>query len=62
MKGEGSGIRLHSSKVKDFKKRVREITKHNRGIGFEIIMSELNRYTRGWFYYNGLTTSGSEGI
>ena len=56
-KVKGSGIRPHSSKVKAFKKRVREITKRNRGRQFELILDELNRYLRGWFNYYGLTTS-----
>lgn len=52
-----AGIKPHPSKVKAFKKRVREITKRNRGRQFEAILDELNRYVRGWFNYYGLTTN-----
>ena len=51
------GITLHPKAVAKFKKRVRAITKRNRGISFEDMLCELNRYTRGWMGYFGLATS-----
>ena len=43
-----------------FKRRVRVITKRNRGISFEDMLCELNLYTRGWMGYFGLDTSDSQ--
>jgi group II intron reverse transcriptase/maturase len=37
--------------VKRFKNSIREITKRNRGVSFEQIISELNPKLRGWFDY-----------
>ncbi len=37
--------------VKRFKNSIREITKRNRGVSFEQIISELNPKLRGWFEY-----------
>lgn len=51
------GITLHPKAVAKFKKRVRAITKRNRGISFHDMLLELNRYTRGWMGYFGLATS-----
>jgi RNA-directed DNA polymerase len=34
-----------------FKDRVREITRRNRGVGVERIISELNSFTTGWVNY-----------
>ena len=38
-----------------FKKRVREITRRNRGIGMEQRMKELTSYIRGWLGYFGFS-------
>ena len=37
-----------------FKKRVRQITKRNRGISLARMIEELNRYTMGWVNYFGI--------
>jgi len=37
--------------VKRFKNSIREITRRNRGVSFEQIISELNPKLRGWFEY-----------
>lgn len=50
-------ITLHPKAVAKFKKRVRAITKRNRGISFEDMLRELNLYARGWMGYFGLATS-----
>ena len=53
----GTGFVPHPKAVAKFKKRVRKITKRNRGVPLERVLKELNSYTRGWFGYFGMTTS-----
>jgi group II intron reverse transcriptase/maturase len=43
--------------VKRFKTSIRKITKRNRGVSFEQIISELNPKLRGWFNYFKYTKS-----
>lgn len=38
-------------KIEEFKRRVREITKRNRGARASIVITELNQYIRGWMNY-----------
>ena len=38
-------------KIEEFKKRVREITKRNRGASAKVVITELNQYIRGWINY-----------
>lgn len=45
------GIRPHAKTIKRFKKKVRQITKRNRGRSIEKILLELKEYTRGWLNY-----------
>ncbi len=37
--------------IKRFKTKIRKITKRNRGVSFEQIISELHSFLRGWFQY-----------
>ena len=48
------GIRPHGKSKERFKKKVRQITKRNRGHAFGDIVLELRRYTDGWINYYGI--------
>lgn len=43
--------------VERFKNSIRKVTKRNRGVSFEQVVSELNPKLRGWFEYYKLTRS-----
>ena len=43
--------RPRQKKIEKFEQRIREITKRNRGVSAERIISELNSYLRGWINY-----------
>ena len=45
------GITAHTSSLERFRKRIREITKRNRGRRLEHILGELKTYERGWLGY-----------
>ena len=45
------GITVHFSSLERFRKRIREITKRNRGRRLEHILGELKTYERGWLGY-----------
>lgn len=45
------GITVHFSSLERFRKRIREITKRNRGRRLEQILGELKIYERGWLGY-----------
>jgi group II intron reverse transcriptase/maturase len=47
----------HPKSLEKFKKRVRAITKRNRGVSFEQVVTELRTYIRGWFGYFGISDS-----
>lgn len=53
----GIGLTLHPKVLTKFKRRVRAITKRNRGISFEAMVAELNLYLRGWLGYFGAISS-----
>jgi len=44
-------LTIANDNVKRFKNSIREITKRNRGVSFEQVISELNPKLRGWFEY-----------
>lgn len=48
---------IHKKSIIRFKKRVREITKRNRGHSVKSIVSELKSYVRGWAGYYGIGLS-----
>jgi len=48
------GIRPHGKSKERFKKKVRQITKRNKGRAFGDIVTELRRYTDGWINYYGI--------
>lgn len=50
-------LRVAPQSLEKFKKRIRELTKRNRGRSFERIISELNRYLNGWISYFRLSAS-----
>jgi RNA-directed DNA polymerase len=54
---KGTGIAIHPKALSKFKKRVIAITKRNRGISVEGMLSELNSYTKGWIGYFGACSS-----
>ena len=43
--------RPKQKKTEKFEQRIREITKRNRGVSAERMISELNSYLRGWINY-----------
>lgn len=52
-------LRLAKQSLEKFKKRIRELTKRNRGRSLEDIILELNRYLNGWISYFRLSASTS---
>jgi RNA-directed DNA polymerase len=52
-------LRVAPQSLEKFKKRIRELTKRNRGISLESIILELNRYLNGWISYFKLSASVS---
>lgn len=53
----GTGLTPHGKSVAKFRKRVIAITKRNRGVSSERMLSELKSYMKGWISYYGATTS-----
>jgi group II intron reverse transcriptase/maturase len=47
----GGGLSISKQNQERFKKKIRTITKRNRGKSFEQIISELNPVLRGWLQY-----------
>lgn len=45
--------RVSPKALRQFKKRIRELTRRKRGVKLEQVVSELNRFIRGWFGYYG---------
>ncbi|MFM8454432.1 MAG: group II intron reverse transcriptase/maturase [Gammaproteobacteria bacterium] len=54
---ENGKIRIADKSIARFKDRIREITRRNRGISTEALMTELNRVTRGWINYYRLANT-----
>ena len=54
---KGTGITIHSKSLTRFMKRVRELTRRNRGCSIEQILSELRSFVRGWAAYYGIGLS-----
>jgi group II intron reverse transcriptase/maturase len=52
-------LRVAPQSLVKFKKRIRELTKRNRGRSLEGIILELNRYLNGWISYFKLSASTS---
>jgi len=50
-------LRVARQSLDKFKKRIRELTKRNRGRNLESIIAELNRYLNGWISYFRLSAS-----
>ena len=59
---DGIGLSPHPKAIRKFKKRVRQITKRNRGISLESMLKELGDYTRGWVAYYGVSISSNRFI
>ena len=57
--GRKPKIRLANPSRSRFRDRVRELTQRNRGISIEAMVTQLNRYLRGWLGYFRLIESGS---
>ena len=51
--------RPKDGKIEEFKRRVREITKRNRGARASIVITELNQYIRGWMNYYARSSMSS---
>ena len=51
----GRKVRISPASKAEFKKRIRKLTKRNRGISLSRCVSELNVYTNGWLGYFGLS-------
>lgn len=56
---EGIGLTPHPKAIEKFKKKVRQITKRNRGIFLEAMLKELRVYTKGWIAYYGASISSN---
>jgi len=54
VKGKETYISISPKSTKRFKKKVRKITKRNRGIRVDKMLEDLNRYTTGWLNYFGI--------
>ena len=54
VKGKEAFISIAPKSLERFKKKVRELTKRNRGISLSRLISELNSYTIGWVNYYGI--------
>jgi group II intron reverse transcriptase/maturase len=50
-------ISIAPKSIERFKKRIREITKRNRGVSLNRLISELNTYTMGWVNYYGIASA-----
>ena len=57
--GRDGGIHLSKAAQAQMKKRVRQITKRNRGRELESVIAELTQYLRGWQHYFKLAISKS---
>jgi RNA-directed DNA polymerase len=53
----GGNIRISDKSIKTFKKKIIEVTKRNRGVKIETIITELNRMIRGYAEYYKLANS-----
>ena len=47
----GEGIRIADKSKQRFKKKIRKLTKRNRGVRFSTVIEEVNAATRGWVQY-----------
>jgi group II intron reverse transcriptase/maturase len=47
----GTRIRIHAQSLKRFKSKLKHITRRNRGVSAETILSSLKSYVRGWLGY-----------
>jgi len=55
----GGGLGIAAKSIERFKDRVRELTRRNRGVSLDRMVSELNRYLFGWgAYYRHITGPG----
>ena len=54
---DNGSIRIADKSIARFKDRIREITRRNRGISTEALITELNRVTRGWLSYYRLANN-----
>jgi RNA-directed DNA polymerase len=57
--GKNPKRRISPKAIDRLKKRVRELTRRTRGISFEQMTAELNRYLRGWRAYFGFCQTPS---
>lgn len=46
--------RISDESLKRFKRKVRELTKRNRGVSFTVVIGQLNQAIKGWVNYFGL--------
>jgi group II intron reverse transcriptase/maturase len=54
---DNGSIRIADKSLVRFKDRIREITRRNRGISTEALITELNRVTSGWLNYYRLANT-----
>lgn len=52
---KGVGFRPHSEAKKEFEKKLRQVTKRNRGHNIRKIIKEVNEITTGWINYYGIS-------
>ncbi len=58
-RGQQPRRRIAPKALKQFKQRVRALTRRNRGISLEAMVEELSRYLRGWRGYFGFCETPS---
>lgn len=58
--GKGVGLTPHPKSIQKFKKRIRALTKRNRGVSVERMLNELRLYMKGWIGYYGAMTSDNQ--
>jgi RNA-directed DNA polymerase len=54
---ENGTIRIADKSIARFKDKIREITRRNRGVSTETLITELNKVTRGWLSYYRLANT-----
>jgi RNA-directed DNA polymerase len=57
--GKESYISIAPQSLERFKKKVRKLTKRNRGVSLDRVLADLNRYTTGWVHYFGIAKARS---
>jgi group II intron reverse transcriptase/maturase len=52
-------ISIAPQSLKRFKKKIRSLTKRNRGVSLDKVIEDVNRYCKGWIHYFGIAKAKS---